>query len=164
VVTDDAALFADCKVHFYRASGPGGQNRNKVETAVRLHHVPSGITVTATESRSQAENKSRALRRLRKALALRVRHPVGSGEVPQAIAAVIGKDGRLSVGQRDSRYLAAAGALLDLLLDAKGSVSGAAQRLRITTANLSAFLTKDDELMTEANRIRSAAGLKTLGR
>jgi len=52
-------------VETYRSSGPGGQRKNKVETAVRLKHLPSGITVVATEHRSQAENRKLAFERLR---------------------------------------------------------------------------------------------------
>jgi protein subunit release factor B len=61
--TDRASLERDCEVEFFIASGPGGQHRNKVETGVRLIHRPSGITVTATERRSQHANREMAFER-----------------------------------------------------------------------------------------------------
>ncbi|HEX9873086.1 MAG TPA: peptide chain release factor-like protein, partial [Deferrimonas sp.] len=59
----------DLVVTYYKASGPGGQKKNKTESAVRIKHLPTGILVTATESRSQHENRERALERLRERLA-----------------------------------------------------------------------------------------------
>ena len=50
---DDARLLAQCQVHTYRASGPGGQKRNKTSSAVRLHHRPTGLIAKSTESRLQ---------------------------------------------------------------------------------------------------------------
>src|SRR5215471_4329909 len=69
----DAQLLAQCEVDTYRASGPGGQKRNKTSSAVRLRHGPTGLVVIAEESRSQHENKAKALRRLRQALFLQIR-------------------------------------------------------------------------------------------
>src|SRR5215468_9473712 len=69
----DAQLLAQCEVDTYRASGPGGQKRNKTSSAVRLRHPASGLIVIAEESRSQHENRARALKRMRQALFLRVR-------------------------------------------------------------------------------------------
>ena len=66
----------ECRVTFGRASGPGGQHRNKVETSVRVLHVPTGIEAAATERRSQSQNKRMAQRRLRLKLARRVRTAV----------------------------------------------------------------------------------------
>jgi len=54
----------DLKESFARSSGPGGQNVNKVSTAVTLRHLPSGISVTVQDSRSQALNRRLARERL----------------------------------------------------------------------------------------------------
>ncbi|MBM4445373.1 MAG: peptide chain release factor-like protein, partial [Chloroflexi bacterium] len=51
-------------VEAYRAPGPGGQRKNRKETAVRLKHIPTGVTVVASERRSQAMNREVAFRRL----------------------------------------------------------------------------------------------------
>lgn len=64
----DEALEAECDVAFFVAGGPGGQHRNKASTGVRLSHRPTGIVVTATERRSQMQNRGEALERLRRAL------------------------------------------------------------------------------------------------
>lgn len=61
----DEALLLECEEEFFIASGPGGQHRNKTETGVRLTHRPTGVTVTATERRSQLQNRGAALERLK---------------------------------------------------------------------------------------------------
>jgi protein subunit release factor B len=54
----------DIVIEFYRASGPGGQRKNKKDTAVRITHLPTGITVVAPESRYRSVNMKRAFERL----------------------------------------------------------------------------------------------------
>ncbi len=65
ILPDDAGLLAECDVETFRGSGPGGQHRNKTESAVRLRHRPTGIVAQATERRSQSQNIGVALDRLR---------------------------------------------------------------------------------------------------
>lgn len=62
--TDRDKLEREVELQTYRAGGPGGQHRNKADTAVRLHHPASGVTVTATERRSQSMNRELAFERL----------------------------------------------------------------------------------------------------
>ena len=65
IPADPKDLARDCDISFFRASGPGGQHRNKTETAVRVLHRPSGTVAAATEERSQSRNRQMALARLR---------------------------------------------------------------------------------------------------
>src|SRR5881392_1554055 len=104
-LADDSQLLAQCAVDTYRASGPGGQKRNKTSSAVRLRHHPTGLLVIAEESRSQHENKARALRRLRQSLYLSVRDPFAA-DAPAA---------PLDVGRKDRRFWPAVGRALDAL-------------------------------------------------
>ncbi len=160
----EAQLLAQCEVDTYRASGPGGQKRNKTSSAVRLRHLPSGLIVIAEESRSQHENKAKALQRLRKALFLELREPVA----PKVLAANVDlaaaktADGRLDVGRKDPRYWPAVGVVLDTLQFFSGHVSEAAEGLGVTTANLVHFLERDPKVWQRANDLRAKFGQKPL--
>src|SRR5262245_35151480 len=107
----DDQLLVQCEVDTYRASGPGGQKRNKTSSAVRLRHRPTGLIVIAEESRSQHENRAKALRRLRRALFLELRDPIapsGPRHHPEWHAALNG-DRRIDLSRRDPRFWPAVG-------------------------------------------------------
>jgi hypothetical protein len=158
----DPQLLAQCAVDTYRASGPGGQKRNKTSSAVRLRHLPSGLIVIAEESRSQHENRARALRRLRQALYLKLRTALPA-EALTAEAVVAQADyhgarspaGRLDLGRKDPRFWPAVGVVLDVLLAVDARVSDAATALGISTGNLIEFLQTDPKVWEQANQLRS---------
>ena len=62
---NDEDLAAECDFEAFRASGKGGQHINTTDSAVRLVHRPTGITVTSQESRSQWQNRQTCLRKIR---------------------------------------------------------------------------------------------------
>ena len=162
-------LLAQCEVDTYRASGPGGQKRNKTSSAVRLRHPPTGLIVIAEESRSQHENKARALKRLWQALFLHWRDELlPKDRTPEAIAALSdfldARDaaGKLNLSAKNPRFWPAAGIVLDVLLATEAKVSDAAELLAISTGNLIDFLQTDPKLWQEANRLRAEFGQKPL--
>ena len=71
----DPELLAQCEIQAHRAGGPGGQHRNKAETAVRLVHRPSGVVAEGKDQRSRVQNLSAALARLRDKLERRAYRP-----------------------------------------------------------------------------------------
>jgi hypothetical protein len=163
----DAQLLAQCAVDTYRASGPGGQKRNKTSSAVRLRHLPTGLLVIAEESRSQHENRARALRRLRQALYLKCRDELS----PQALANLVSRPeyaaardstGRLHLGRKDPRFWPIVGLVLDVLQAVGARVREAAAILGISTGNLIDFLQSDEKVWEQANQLRSRFRLKPL--
>jgi hypothetical protein len=164
----DAQLLDQCAVDTYRASGPGGQKRNKTSSAVRLRHLPSGLSVIAEESRSQHENRARALRRLRQALFLDIRDELPAANLaPEALAQRDGyreacSGGRLHLGRKDPRFWPAVGVVLDVLGAVEARVSDAARALGISTGNLIDFLESDPKVWQQANACRARFGQKPL--
>src|SRR3954453_1075994 len=105
----DEQLLAQCAVDTYRASGPGGQKRNKTSSAVRIRHPASGLIVIAEESRSQHENRARALKRLRQGFYLKLRDPPdGELAARPELVAIRTAAGRLDVGRKNPRFWPAA--------------------------------------------------------
>ena len=166
LLASDDALIAQCEVDRYRASGPGGQHRNKTESAVRLRHKLSGVSAIGEDSRSQSENKLHAVRRLRAAIALEVREPVAIETfVPSARLAAFIAAGTAPLGAKTKltgEYWASIGELLDLLVAGQLEIAATAQRLGITTGAMSKMLLHDDAVARVVNDMRRAKGMRPL--
>jgi len=160
----DDELLSQCSVDTFRASGPGGQKRNKTESAVRLRHHPTGLQSQAFESRSQHENRDLALRRLRATIALELRQPVdleGYAPPPELQRILpLGQANR--IGSRHRDFWPGVRALLDLFVATGCSVSETAARLGVSTGQLSRFITSEPELLRAVNALRERAGLRLL--
>jgi hypothetical protein len=172
---DDPALQACCEVHLYRSSGPGGQHRNKVSSAVRLHHKATGVTATADDSRSQHDNRRMALRRLRMNLACQCRQVIEPGLtvrvpaivrectfVPRGPGHAPGLH-KLQVGPKDVRFWRVAAFLLDLLEAKEGRLAEASAILGISTTNLANVLQSERHLLAEAQKTRKRHGHGPIG-
>jgi hypothetical protein len=159
---DDARLLAQCELDTYRASGPGGQKRNKTSSAVRLRHLPSGLIVIAEESRSQHDNKAKAIRRMRQAFMLKIREPLDDAARAE-LAAHRDADGKLHFGSaKDPDFWPAAALLLDQLEGNEAKVSDAAALLGTSTGNLLSILEMNPKVWEQANIIRRKFGQKPL--
>ena len=113
-------LLAQCSFERTRRQGPGGQHRNKTETAVVVTHVPTGVRGEASERRSQAQNRAVAIHRLRVRLAVEVRD--ADRAVPSALWAARSGGGRLAVSDSHADFPSLLAEALDVL--ARNGVRG----------------------------------------
>ena len=164
---NDAQLLAKCDVDTYRASGPGGQKRNKTSSAVRIRHPASGLLVIAEESRSQHENRAKALKRLRQAFYLKLRESISA----EALASVSQREevvsarslaSKFDVGRKDARYWPLVGVILDVLEATGARTSETAAALGVSTGHLVDFLQSDPKVWEQANQARQRFGHKPL--
>jgi hypothetical protein len=166
ILASDAALEAACEVDRYRSRGPGGQHRNKTESAIRLRHRATGVTAHADERRSQAENRARAVERMREHLAFDVRLPLDLATwapSPRLRALVDGGTARLGERTRRSpEFLVAFAQLLDLFAAEGAEVGATAARLGLTTGACSKLLLIDERTARAVNQLRGQRGMRLL--
>jgi hypothetical protein len=155
-------LLADCDVLRTRRSGPGGQNRNKVETAIVLTHRPSGLVAEASERRSQAENHKVALSRLRRALAVAVRRPIPPDEGPSPLWRSRCRGGRIALNPGHADFPALLAEALDVLAARGMDVRAAAELLGCSASQLTRLLKDEPRALQLVNDRRGQLGLRPL--
>ena len=155
-------LLAQCDVRRLRRSGPGGQHRNKVETAIVLCHRPTGEKAEASERRSQAENRSVALFRLRLNLALAVRRSRDPNKTPSPLWQSRCPSGRIDLSASHDDFPTLLAEALDATADADADVKTAAATLHCTASQLVKLFKKEARAMALVNRWRGEQGLNRL--
>jgi hypothetical protein len=155
-------LHAECAVRFLRHSGPGGQHRNKVSTAVALHHLPTGVKAEASERRSQAENQAMAVFRLRVNLALQIRVICQADQVPSDLWRARCRGGRIEVRPSHDDFPALLAEALDVLAACGYDVKRAAELLGCSMSQLVRLLKKEPRAASLVNDQRVHHGLHQL--
>lgn len=158
------ALKDDCEVRRLRRSGPGGQHRNKVETAIQLTHRPTGVVAEASERRSQAENLAIALLRLRVRLALAVRGPADAttSQQPSDLWRRRTRGGKLAVNPAHDDFPSLLAEGLDRLAAANWDDREAAEQLGVSRTQLVRFLKIEPAALELLNSQREQQGLPPL--
>jgi hypothetical protein len=159
---DPALLLRDCEVRRTRGSGPGGQHRNKVETALELVHKPTGVRAAAGESRSQNDNQKAAMFRLRVNLALHVRLPYELGAPPSDLWQSRCRKGRIALNQAHDDFPAMLAEALDVIATLRFDVGKAAAALSCTPSQLVKLLKDEPRALTLVNEQREKLGLRRL--
>lgn len=164
LLRDDDALLAQCDVDTFRSSGPGGQKKNKTSSAVRLRHLPTGLSAIGSEERSQQVNKRRALRRLREAIAVGVRSPIDPLRyTPSAVlASYVTREGTIAISRKNHDFALVVAEILDVIDACEYRVPGAAEYLGITTSKLVKFLQEWRRMWDHVNLARTKLEMKPL--
>ena len=157
-------LLKKCDQIRTRRSGPGGQHRNKVESAVVITHRETGISAEASERRSQHENRRKAVFRLRVALAVEFRSEMAHREAAQQPSELWQSrcDGQIRVNSGHEDFPALLAEALDAVTRFEFDLPNAAEFLGSTTSQLVKFLKLEPRAFALVNEHREKNGLRRL--
>ena len=155
------ALLAACDVRRQRRSGPGGQHRNKVETAIFIEHTTIGVTAESCERRSQEANRQQAIFRLRVNLAIDVRSDVAD-EPPSELWRSRCRGGKVAISTEHEDFPAILAEALDHIHNHEWDVKAAAQALDCSTSQLVKLLQKEPRALAVVNQHRRRLDLHPL--
>ncbi len=158
-------LLKECDQIRTRRSGPGGQHRNKVESAVVITHRPTGISAEASERRSQHENRRKAIFRLRVALAVQFRSESADTDHTAQQSSELWQsrcDGQIRVSPGHEDFPALLAEALDTVTRHEFELGNAAEFLGCTTSQLVKFLKLEPAALDLVNQYREKLGLRRL--
>jgi hypothetical protein len=155
-------LLKDCEVRHGRRRGPGGQHRNKTESAVVIRHTPTGVEGQASERRSQFDNHRVAVKRLRINLALEVRSTGLANAAPTELWRSRRHEERIACNPDHEDFAPLLAEALDVLFDHHGHLPGTALQLGITTSQFIKFLKHEPRAMLLVNEERRRRGMRAL--
>jgi hypothetical protein len=159
---DVERLLDECSRQSTRRSGPGGQHRNKTETAIVLTHLPTGIRAEANESRNQSENLKSAVFRLRQALAEQIRSSVEINSEPSELWRSRTPRRKLTVSDNHSDFPALLAEALDRVFVHEFDLAAAAEPLGVSTTQLVRFLQQSPRAWQWINAERISRSLRPL--
>ncbi|QDS97509.1 peptide chain release factor family protein [Adhaeretor mobilis] len=158
-------LLKDCTIQRTRGSGPGGQHRNKVETAIVVTHTLTGVRGEASERRSQADNRKMAIFRLRLKLAVEVRTPQQAGISeygPSELWQSRRQGSRIAVNDQHDDFPSLLAEALNSLANANWQPAEAAEFLGVSSSQLVKLCKQHAPALTQVNRQREALGFDRL--
>lgn len=158
----DEDIVQACKIERGRLGGPGGQHRNKVETAVTLTHTPTGRSAQAGERRSPIENERMALRRLRLELATHVRLGVPEGEIRSDLWLTRTRGGKIAINPNHRDFPTMLAEAMDVVWAARMDVRKAAARLQVSRTQLVRLIAKHPAALAAMNAERVKRKLRPL--